>query len=204
MPVSVSSMAHCAACPAGLCSLLGYLLGSIPFGLILTRLAGPRRHPRHRLGQYRRDQRAAHRPQGPRRRDAHPRRAEGHRRRSDRLAQWGLYGALAAGLGAFLGHCFPVWLKFKGGKGVATFLGVLLGLHWPTMVFPRCLARHGGATRYSSLSALVASVAAPIVLLLFGEYEIAGLAALLTVIIWMGTAPIEALLAGEESRIGAK
>ena len=58
--------------------------------------------------------------------------------------RFGLYGALAAALGAYLGHCFPVWLKFKGGKGVATFLGVLLGLHWPTMVATGAdLARHG-------------------------------------------------------------
>ena len=76
-----------------------------------------RRHPRHRLGQHRRDQRAAHRPQGPRRRDAPPRRAEGHGGGADRLALRGATGALAAGFGAFLGHCFPVWLKLQGRQG---------------------------------------------------------------------------------------
>ena len=112
---------------------IGYLLGSIPFGLILTRVAG--------LGDIRsigsgnigatnvlrtgRKELAAA-----------TLLLDGLKGTLAVGIGWdfGLYGALAAALGAYLGHCFPVWLKFKGGKGVATFLGVLLGLHWPTMV----------------------------------------------------------------------
>jgi glycerol-3-phosphate acyltransferase PlsY len=118
--------------------------------------------------------------------------------------RWGLAGALATAFGAFLGHCFPIWLKFKGGKGVATFLGVLLGLHWPTMV-ATALIWIGTAfvTRYSSLSALLASAAAPAILLLFGRAEIAAVAVLLTLIVWVRhRANLRRLLSGEEARIG--
>jgi glycerol-3-phosphate acyltransferase PlsY len=120
--------------------------------------------------------------------------------------RFGLECALAAALGAYLGHCFPVWLKFKGGKGFATFLGVLVALHWPTMVITALVwLAVAVTTRYSSLSALVASVAAPVVLMLFGLNEIAALAALLTIIIWVNhRTNLQRLLAGEESRIGAR
>ena len=112
---------------------------------------------------------------------------------------------MAAALGAYLGHCFPVWLKFRGGKGFATYLGVLLALHWPTMVLTALVwLGVAAATRYSSLSALVASVAAPILLLVFGLQDVAMLAAVLTVLIWIKhRANLKRLLAGEESRIGA-
>ena len=77
-------------------------------------------------------------------------------------ARWGPETAVIAGLGAFLGHCFPVWLKFRGGKGVATYLGILLGLHWPTMILAALVWLATSAiSRYSSLSALIASAATP-------------------------------------------
>ncbi len=119
---------------------------------------------------------------------------------------FGLYGALAAALGAYLGHCFPIWLKFKGGKGVATFLGVLLGLHWPTMVISALIwLGVAAAKRYSSLAALVASACAPLALVAFGRYTTAALCLVLTVLVWMRhRANIERLVAGKESRIGAK
>src|SRR5688500_4103924 len=182
---------------------VAYLLGSIPFGLILTRLAG--------LG----DIRAI----GSGNIGATNVLRTGRRGLAgatlilDGLKgtfavwlgwRWGLAGALATALGAFLGHCFPVWLKFKGGKGVATFLGVLLGLHWPTMV-ATALIWIGTAfvTRYSSLSALLASAAAPAILLLFGRAEIAAVAVLLTLIVWVRhRANLRRLLSGEEARIG--
>jgi glycerol-3-phosphate acyltransferase PlsY len=184
--------------------VFGYLLGSIPFGLVLTRLAG--------LG----DIRAI---------------GSGNigatnvlRTGKKGLAvatlildllkgtlavtigwRFGLHAALATGLGAYLGHCFPVWLRFKGGKGVATFLGVLLGLHWPTMVVAALVwLGTAAATRYSSLSALLASIAAPIALVLFGQSQTAALCFVLTLLIWLRhQANLKRLIAGNESRIGA-
>ena len=107
--------------------VFGYLLGSIPVRPHLHPHGGLRRYPQGRLRQYRRHERAAHRAQGPCRRDLARRRAEGHRAVLI-AALWGPQFAIVAALGAFFGHLFPVWLGFKGGKGVATFIGVLLGL----------------------------------------------------------------------------
>jgi len=112
--------------------------------------------------------------------------------------------ALLAGLGAFLGHLFPIWLKFNGGKGVATFIGILIALVWPgALVF--CLAWLAVAvvTRYSSLSALVASVVT-VAFLWFARYPAeAELCALLTVLMWAKHhTNIRRLVAGTESKIG--
>jgi acyl phosphate:glycerol-3-phosphate acyltransferase len=119
---------------------------------------------------------------------------------------FGLDTALAAALGAFLGHLFPVWLKFKGGKGVATYIGLLIGLHWPAaLIF--CLIWLGVAavSRYSSLAALIASALTPLSLWLLGKPEIAVLFLLLTVMLWvMHRANIARLLDGSEGKIGAK
>jgi len=108
-----------------------------------------------------------------------------------------------AAIGAFLGHLYPVWLRFKGGKGVATFLGILLGLHWPTMIVAALVwIGTAAVTRYSSLSALLASLAAPVALLLFGRVEAAAMCVVLTLLIWIRhRANIVRLLAGQESRI---
>jgi glycerol-3-phosphate acyltransferase PlsY len=186
--------------------LIGYLLGSFPFGLILTKLAG--------LG----DIRAI----GSGNIGATNVLRTGRKGLAvatlilDALkgtaavwAGWhfgGELGALAAGFASYVGHCFPIWLKLKGGKGVATFLGVLLGLHWPTMILSALVWLATAAiTRYSSLSALIATLAAPLILLLFSEYEIAAVAGLMTAIIWVRHhANIVRLLAGQESKIGAK
>ena len=82
--------------------------------------------------------------------------------------------AMLAALGAFLGHLFPVWLKFKGGKGVAVYIGVLIGLFWPAaVVFCVLWLATAAITRYSSLSALVASVVTPIFLWWFGHLALA-------------------------------
>ena len=114
--------------------------------------------------------------------------------------------ALAAALGAFLGHLFPVWLKFKGGKGVATYIGLLIGLHWPAaLIF--CLIWLGVAavSRYSSLAALIASALTPLSLWLLGKPAIAVVFLLLTVLLWvMHRANIARLLDGSEGKIGAK
>ncbi len=184
--------------------LFGYVLGSIPFGLILTRLAG--------LG----DIRAI----GSGNIGATNVLRTGRKGLAaatlvlDALkgtvavlvaARFGLEAALVAGLGAFLGHCFPVWLRFRGGKGVATFLGILLGLHWPSMIIIALIwIGTAAVTRYSSVSALIASAAAPMVLLLVGESEMALLLTVLSILLWFRhRANLKRLLAGEESRIGS-
>lgn len=184
---------------------LGYLLGSIPFGLLLTRLAG--------LG----DIRAIGSGNigatnvlrtGNKQLAAATLVLDALKGTAAVLIGWrfGPHAALAAALGAYLGHCFPVWLRFRGGKGVATFIGILLGLHWPTMAIAALVwIATAVTTRYSSLAALLASIAAPLALLVFGQFDAATLCLLLTILIWMRhRANLKRLLSGEESRIGAK
>jgi len=119
---------------------------------------------------------------------------------------WGPSAAMAAALGAFIGHLFPVWLKFRGGKGVATYIGVLLGLFWPAaLVFCAFWLIVAVVTRYSSLSGLTASVVAPLSLWWFGHLQLAVLCAVLTLLLWFKHREnIQRLLAGTEGRIGAK
>ena len=187
------------------CLALGYALGSIPFGLILTRFAG--------LGDVRaigsgnigatnvlrtgRKGLAAATLLG----DALKGTA------AVLIAQaFGEGPALAAGLGAFLGHLFPVWLGFKGGKGVATFLGVLLALS-PLGLLAFAVVWLGLAfgLRYSSLAALAASAATPIVLWALGDTGRAGLFLVLGLLLWWKHAPnIRRLIDGTEGRIGQK
>ncbi len=197
--------------PALVALAIGYLLGSIPFGLILTRAAG--------LG----DVRAI----GSGNIGATNVLRTGNKKLAaatlvlDALkgtaavlighyfgAQHGIaiLAGLLAGLGAFLGHIFPVWLGFKGGKGVATYIGVLIGAAWPAaLVFCGVWLALAAVTRYSSLSALVASVVAPIYLLITGRVPEAVLGAVMTpILLWKHSTNIKRLLAGEEPRIGAK
>ncbi|MCD0415873.1 glycerol-3-phosphate 1-O-acyltransferase PlsY [Rubrivivax sp. JA1024] len=114
--------------------------------------------------------------------------------------------AMLAALGAFLGHLFPVWLKFKGGKGVAVYIGVLIGLFWPAAVaFCLMWLATAFASRYSSLSALVASFITPIFLWWFGHDALASLFAVLTLLLfWMHRENIKRLQAGTEGKIGEK
>ena len=114
--------------------------------------------------------------------------------------------AVAAGLGAFLGHLFPVWLKFKGGKGVATYIGLLIGLYWPAaLAFGAIWLVVAALTRYSSLAALIASALTPLVLFLLHRPQVAALFLLLTILLWiMHRSNISRLLAGSEGKIGAK
>jgi acyl phosphate:glycerol-3-phosphate acyltransferase len=184
---------------------LGYLFGSIPFGLILTRLAG--------LGDVRRI--------GSGNIGATNVLRTGNKGLAaatllgDALKgtaavligwQWGPNTALLAGLGAFLGHLYPVWLGLKGGKGVATLIGVLIGLK------PLAAAAFGVvwiavavATRYSSLAALIASAATPAVLWFLGERQMAELALLLALLLWWKHREnLRRLASGREGRIGQK
>ena len=185
---------------------LGYLLGTIPFGVVLTRAAG-----------------------GP------DLRAVGSgnigatnvlRTGSKALAAATLIGdmlkgtaavllaahffgreaALAAGLGAVLGHVFPLWLKFKGGKGVATYIGVLIGLAWiAAAIFGAIWLAVACISRYSSLAALIASALTPVTLWLMNRPDAAVLYAALTALLWfMHRANISRLLQGSEPKIGAK
>lgn len=195
--------------PATLIALVvGYLFGSIPFGIILTKLAG-----------------------GPDLRSI----GSGNigatnvlRTGNKKLAAATLVGdmlkgtvavlvgarflggpeaALAAGVGAFLGHLFPVWLRFKGGKGVATYLGVLIGVKGSiALVFAAIWLSLAYLFRYSSLAALVASVLTPLLLWFWvGMPKAALVMAGLTVLLWiMHRENIARLLAGREGKIGQK
>jgi glycerol-3-phosphate acyltransferase PlsY len=115
-------------------------------------------------------------------------------------------GAILAGLAAFLGHLFPVWLRFRGGKGVATYLGVLAALHWPSgIVFAVVWLAAAALTRYSSVGALAGSIAAPISLFLFGQWQAGILFVVLTVILWLKHLENIARIAiGSEGRIGQR
>jgi len=183
----------------------GYLLGSIPFGLLLTRAAGAP------------DIRAI----GSGNIGATNVLRTGHKWLAAATLFCDMFKgltavlitrhfsvelAIAAGLGAFLGHLFPVWLGFKGGKGVATYIGVLAGLYWPAAL-AFCLAwlAVAAVTRYSSLAALVASAGTPLGLWFCKLPNIAALFLLLTVLLWfMHRANIARLLDGSEGKIGAK
>lgn len=192
----------------GLALAIGYLFGSIPFGIILTKLSG-----------------------GPDLRSI----GSGNigatnvlRTGNKKLAALTLLGdmlkgtaavlvgyhllggpqaALVAGLGAFLGHLFPVWVGFKGGKGVATYLGILIGLAWPiALAFAAIWLAVAKLSKYSSLSALTASLAAPVLLwVAAGNRQAAMLMAALTVLLWfMHRSNIARLLSGSEGKIGQK
>jgi glycerol-3-phosphate acyltransferase PlsY len=114
--------------------------------------------------------------------------------------------AQLAGLMAFLGHCFPVWLGFQGGKGVATFLGLLLALYWPVGI--ACCATWlicALVFRISSLSALVSAATSAVWLILFGQVSTVALALALTLVIfWRHKENISRLRQGAEPKIGAK
>ena len=117
-----------------------------------------------------------------------------------------ILASLLAGLAAFVGHTFPVWLRFRGGKGVATYIGVLLGVSWAaSLVFCAVWLAVAFLTRYSSLSALIAAVAVPAALLLSGDTPVGLLTVLLSaLLIYKHRTNIRRLAAGEEPKIGAR
>jgi acyl phosphate:glycerol-3-phosphate acyltransferase len=186
--------------------IFGYLCGSVPFGIVLTRLAGGpdlRSIGSGNIG------------------------ATNVLRTGRRgLAAATLIGdvlkgtvavlvigavlgrdfALVAAIGAFLGHLFPVWLGFRGGKGVATYIGVLLGLAWPAaIVFCVVWIAVAAVSRYSSLAALIASVAAPVFLWWRGDARAALVFALLTALLWiMHRGNIGRLATGTEGKISVR
>ena len=186
--------------------VLGYLLGSIPFGLVLTKLAGTedlRSIGSGNIG-------ATNVLRTGRKGLAAATLLCDMLKGTVAVVIAGYFGgpnaAMLAALGAFLGHLFPVWLKFRGGKGVAVYIGVLIGLFWPAAV-AFCVLWLVTATisRYSSLSALVASVVTPVFLWWFGHPALASLFAVLTVLLfYMHRENIGRLQAGTEGRIGEK
>jgi glycerol-3-phosphate acyltransferase PlsY len=118
----------------------------------------------------------------------------------------GYDAVLLAGLGAFLGHLFPVWLKFKGGKGVAVYIGLLIGLYWPgALIFCAIWLGVAALSHYSSLAALTASALTPLALWGLGQPSAAALFLLLSALSWiMHRANIRRLLDGSEGKIGAQ
>ena len=186
--------------------LCGYLLGSIPFGLLLTRAAGGpdvRTIGSGNIG------------------------ATNVLRTGRKglaaatlicdalkgtlavlvIARYASYEAsLLAGFGAFIGHLFPVWLNFKGGKGVATYIGLLIGIYWPcAVIFCAIWLVVAVISRYSSLSALIASALTPLAFWLLAQPQAAGWFLLMTVLLWIThRINIRRLLNGSEGKIGAK
>ncbi|BCG80386.1 glycerol-3-phosphate 1-O-acyltransferase PlsY [Mesorhizobium sp. 113-3-3] len=185
--------------------VFGYLLGSIPFGLLLTRAAGlgdVRKIGSGNIGA------------------TNVLRTGNKGLAAATLLLDALKGTAAvliaghvapetavwAGLGAFLGHLFPVWLGFKGGKGVATYLGVLIGLAWQVaLIFAVVWLVMAFLFRYSSLAALTAAVIVPIALYFMSAPQIAILFVVMSIIVFIKhRANISRLLAGTEGKIGAK
>ena len=186
--------------------VLGYLLGSIPFGLILTKLAGTQDLRSVGSGNIG----ATNVLRTGRKGLAAATLLLDMLKGTAAVVIAGTFGgpnaAMLAALGAFLGHLFPVWLKFRGGKGVAVYIGILIGLLWPAAVlFCAIWLITAVISRYSSLSALVASFITPIFLWWYGHPALAALFALLTVLLfYMHRANISRLLAGTEGKIGKK
>ena len=192
--------------PPVLCLLLGYALGSIPFGLVLTRAAG--------LGDVRQI--------GSGNIGATNVLRTGNKRLAAATlildAAKGAAAVLIAGalwpdlpqaegiaaIGAFLGHLYPVWLGFKGGKGVATLIGIVLALHWPTgLVVMGVWILMLVLTRYSSVGGMIAAVAAPVSTLLFGRVDLAFLlVGFALLVLWKHRANIGRLVRGEEPKVG--
>ena len=185
---------------------IGYLFGSIPFGMILTRMAGTQDLRSIGSGNIGATNVLRTGRKGLAAATLLGDMLKGTAAVVLALVLSGPGAAMAAALGAFLGHLFPVWLKFRGGKGVATYIGVLLGLFWPAaLVFCAIWLLVASTTRYSSLSALIASLATPLLLWWLGHPQFAVLFAMLTLLLWFTHREnIRRLAAGSEGKIGAK
>jgi acyl phosphate:glycerol-3-phosphate acyltransferase len=186
--------------------LFGYLCGSVPFGLLLTRLAGTSDIRAIGSGNI-----GATNVLRTGRKDLAALtllldllKGTAAVLVAARFAP--VYPALLAALGAFLGHLYPVWIKFRGGKGVATFLGCLLATSWQAAVaFGIVWLAIAYFTRYSSAAALTASALAPVALLALGKTGAALAFGLMAILLWeRHRANIARLAAGTESRIGSR
>jgi glycerol-3-phosphate acyltransferase PlsY len=184
-------------------ALLGYLLGSIPFGVLLTRAAGAgdlREIGSGNIGATNvlrtgRKGLAA----------ATLLLDMGKGIVAVAIANWLFPGqALIAAGAAFVGHCYPVWLRFRGGKGVATLMGVVLALHWPSgLVYAAVWLGLLAGLRISSAAGMAAAVSAPVSAAAFGRFDLVPLLiALGLIVLWKHRSNVERLLAGAEPRIG--
>ena len=191
--------------PYYLGAVLGYLLGSVPFGLVLTRVAG--------LGDIRRIGSGNIGATNVLRTGRKGLAAatlllDGGKGAAAVLIarHWGPDMAILAGCGAMLGHLFPVWLGFKGGKGVATGLGALLALDWRIGLLACAVWLLAAFLfRYSSLAAILAFAAAPVAAWLIATRQLAAVALFLAVLVWLRHHQnIRRLLTGQEPRIGKK
>jgi glycerol-3-phosphate acyltransferase PlsY len=186
--------------------IIGYLGGSIPFGIVLTRLAGGPDLRSVGSGNI-----GATNVLRTGRKGLAAATLVGDMLKGTAAVLIVAYGfgrdfAIAAAVGAFLGHLFPVWLNFRGGKGVATYIGILLGLDWTAAVF-FCVVWLvvAALTRYSSLAALIASATAPLFLWWSGGIREALVFAALSALLWFKhRANIERLVRGTEGKIGAR
>jgi len=185
--------------------LLGYTLGSIPFGLILTRLGGAgdlRKIGSGNIGA------------------TNVLRTGRKGLAAATLFLDGLKGWLAVALvayfspgdaalaaaGAFLGHCYPVWLKFDGGKGVATLMGIVLALHWPVgLAYAGVWLAILALTRLSSMAGITAAISAPVAAAMLGRFDLVFLLlALALLVVWKHRLNIDRILTGTEPRVGAR
>jgi glycerol-3-phosphate acyltransferase PlsY len=184
---------------------LAYLLGSVPFGLVLTRLTGAGDLRAIGSGNIGATNVLRTGRKGLAAATLLLDMAKGFA--AVWLARWvALELAALAGAAAVLGHCFPVWLRFRGGKGVATLMGVALGLAWAIGgVYAAVWLGMLGLTRTSSLGGMSAAVSAPLAALAFGYHAfVPVLAGLAVLVVWLHRANIRRLLAGTEPKVGKK
>jgi glycerol-3-phosphate acyltransferase PlsY len=183
--------------------LLGYVLGSIPFGVILTRLAGAGDLRSIGSGNIGATNVLRTGRKGLAAATLLLDLAKGAA--AVWLAEWLFPGdGMIAAAAAFVGHCYPIWLRFKGGKGVATLMGIVLALHWPMgLVYALVWLGLLASLRISSVAGMAAAVSAPVSGTLFGRFDLVMLLlALAAIVLWKHRDNIERLLAGTEPRIG--
>jgi len=184
----------------------GYLLGSIPFGLVFTRLAGTQDIRAIGSGNIGATNVLRTGRKGLAAATLIADVLKGTVAVLAMYAWWGRDHALLAGVGAFIGHLFPIWLMFKGGKGVATFLGVLVAISWQAaLVFAAIWLTIAAATRYSSLASLLACAAVPVYFWFSGERQEAQVFLFLALLAtFMHRGNIVRLWQGTEGKIGQK
>ncbi|PJI89140.1 glycerol-3-phosphate 1-O-acyltransferase [Sphingomonas koreensis] len=185
--------------------LLGYFLGSVPFGVLLTRIAGAGDLRTIGSGNIGATNVLRTGRKGLAAATLLLDLLKGAAAIWIAEALWPGNGVVAAA-GAFFGHCYPVWLKFRGGKGVATLMGIVLALHWPSaLIYAAVWLGLLAALRISSVAGMLAAVSAPASAAWFGRFDIVPLLlGLALIVLWKHRENIARLLAGTEPRIGRK